>query len=142
MNLDKSNGRNAKFGRLAAKAASWVGSSWAFALAILSVLIWGLAGPYFRYSDTWQLVINTATTVITFLIVFLIQNTQNRDARALHLKLDEVIRALNSARNEMINIETLSDAELEHLAKRYERFSEEWKLRNTRDRSSKMRPAS
>ena len=141
MNHDKNNGRNAKFGRLSAKAASWVGSSWAFALAILSVLIWGLAGPYFRYSDTWQLVINTATTVITFLIVFLIQNTQNRDARALHLKLDEVIRALNSARNEMINIETLSDPELEHLAKRYERFSEEWKLRRTPDRSSKMRRA-
>jgi low affinity Fe/Cu permease len=71
-------------------------------------------------------------------MVFLIQNTQNRDARALHLKLDEVIRALNSARNEMINIETLSDTELEHLAKRYERFSEEWKSRHNRDRSSKV----
>ena len=141
MNLDKHNGLNAKFGRIAAKAAGSVGSSWAFALAILSVLIWGLSGPYFRYSDTWQLVINTATTVVTFLMVFLIQNTQNRDALALHLKLDEVIRALNSARNEMINIETLSDTELEHLAKRYERFSEEWKSRHNRDRSSKVRQA-
>jgi len=79
------------------------------------VLVWASLGPYSRYSDTWQLIINTATTVITFLIVFLIQNTQNRDARALHLKLDEVIRALQSAHNEMINIENLSEGELEEL---------------------------
>jgi low affinity Fe/Cu permease len=97
---------------------------------MLSVLIWGISGPYFKYSDTWQLVINTATTVITFLIVFLIQNTQNRDARALHLKLDELIRAVAKAHNEMINIETLSDSELEHMAKQYERFSQAWKLRH------------
>src|SRR3954464_3986616 len=127
------------FGRMAAKTAGWVGSAWAFTLAILTIVLWALSGPHFHYSDTWQLVVNTATTVITFLVVFLIQNTQNRDARALHLKLDEVIRALNSARNEMINIETLSDTELEHLAKRYERFSEEWKSRHNRDRSSKVR---
>lgn len=129
-NSDKSHELNARFGRLASKMAGWVGSSWAFALAMLSVLIWGISGPYYKYSDTWQLVINTATTVITFLIVFLIQNTQNRDARALHLKLDELIRAVAEAHNEMINIETLSDPELERLAKRYERFSQEWKLRH------------
>src|SRR5437773_12398424 len=107
------------FGKIAAKTAGWVGSAWAFILALGTVIVWGLLGPYYHYSDTWQLVINTATTVITFLIVFLIQNTQNRDARALHLKLDEVIRALRGAHNEMIDIEKLSDAELQELAKRY-----------------------
>ncbi len=118
------------FGKAAARAAGWVGDPWAFSIAFASVLVWAAAGPYFRYSDTWQLIVNTATTVITFLIVFLIQNTQNRDARALHLKLDEVIRSIHSAHNEMINIEKLSDGELEELTKRYEHFSAEWKLRH------------
>ena len=120
------------FGKAAARAAGWVGNPWAFSIAFVSVLIWAVSGPYFRYSDTWQLIINTATTVITFLIVFLIQNTQNRDARALHLKLDEVIRSIHSAHNEMINIEKLSDRELEELTKRYERFSAEWNVRHRR----------
>ena len=123
---------NAWFGRAAAKAAAWVGSPWAVLLALLFVLLWAITGPYFKYSNTWQLVINTATTIITFVIVFLIQNTQNRDARALHLKLDEVIRAIRSAHNEMINIETLSDKELEQLTQHYERFSAEYKLRDRR----------
>src|SRR5712672_2631093 len=101
------------FGKAAARIAGWVGSSQAFVLAVALVIVWAVVGPHYRYSDTWQLVINTGTTVITFLIVFLIQNTQNRDARALHLKLDEVIRALQSAHNEMINIENLSEGELE-----------------------------
>jgi len=133
--LDDRVGFNARFGKAAAKAAGWVGSPWAFVLALICVLVWGSLGPYSRYSDTWQLIINTATTVITFLIVFLIQNTQNRDARALHLKLDEVIRALQSAHNEMINIENLSEGELEQLSKRYERFSEAWKRRQSRNRT-------
>ena len=120
------------FGKAAARAAGWVGNPWAFSIALVSVLVWAASGPYFRYSDTWQLIVNTATTVITFLIVFLIQNTQNRDARALHLKLDEVIRSIHSAHNEMINIEKLSDGELEELTKRYERFSAEWNLRHRR----------
>ena len=118
------------FGKAAAWAAGWVGDPWAFSLAFVSVVVWAASGPYFHYSDTWQLIINTATTVITFLIVFLIQNTQNRDARALHLKLDEVIRSIHTAHNEMINIEKLSDRELEELTKRYERFSTEWNLRH------------
>ena len=120
------------FGKAAARAAGWVGNPWAFSIAFVFVLVWAVSGPYFRYSDTWQLIVNTATTVITFLIVFLIQNTQNRDARALHLKLDEVIRSIHSAHNEMINIEKLSDRELEELTKRYERFSAEWNLRHRR----------
>jgi len=119
------------FGRLAARIAIWVGSPWAFVSAILSVLLWGATGPRYRYSNTWQLIINTATTIITFLMVFLIQNTQNRDARAIHLKLDEVIRSIRSAQNEMIDIERLSDAELTELSKRYERIKKEWEQRKS-----------
>ena len=121
------------FGTMAAKAAGWVGSAWAFVFAVFTIILWGAAGPYFHYSDTWQLVINTATTVITFLVVFLIQNTQNRDARALHLKLDEVIRAIRSAHNEMISIEHLSDGELEGLTKHYERLRAECEARRKRE---------
>lgn len=113
------------FGRVAAKSAASMGSAAAFVLALLTILVWAISGPYFHYSDSWQLVVNTATTIITFLMVFLIQNTQNRDARAIHLKLDEVIRAIRTAHNEMIDIEKLSDSELEELAKRYERLRSE-----------------
>ena len=90
-------------------------------LLILRV-IWGALGPIFRYSDTWQLVINTGTTIVTFLMVFLIQNTQNRDARAINLKLDELIHAIDKARNNMIDIENLSDPELDKLHARYEKL--------------------
>ena len=107
----------------ATKAAVWVGTKWAFAIALLLIIGWAATGPYFRYSDTWQLVVNTATTIITFLMVFLIQNTQNRDAKALHLKLDEIIRANRRADNQMIDIEKLSDEELEVLAGQFEQIS-------------------
>jgi low affinity Fe/Cu permease len=110
------------FGKSAAKAAGYVGTAWAFVIAVALVIGWALSGPHYHYSDTWQLVINTGTTVITFLMVFLIQNTQNRDARALHLKLDELIRSVRAAHNEMIDIENLPDDELKELAKRYERI--------------------
>ena len=96
-----------------------------FIAACFGIVLWGFTGPMFHYSNTWQLVINTATTIVTFLMVFLIQNTQNRDARAIHLKLDEVIRSIRHAHNEMINIEKLSDEELEELAKHYEKIREE-----------------
>ena len=99
--------------RIFARRSSLVlGSAWAFAGAILIIVIWGLTGPTFHYSDTWQLIINTGTTIVTFLMVFLIQNTQNRDAKAAHLKLDEVIRALKGARNELIDLEKLADEEI------------------------------
>jgi low affinity Fe/Cu permease len=98
-----------------------LGSAWAFAGAILIIVIWGLTGPTFHYSDTWQLIINTGTTIVTFLMVFLIQNTQNRDAKAAHLKLDEVIRALKGARNELIDLERLADEDLTSLEKQFER---------------------
>ena len=96
-----------------------LGSAWAFAGAVLVILVWVLTGPMFHFSDTWQLVINTATTIVTFLMVFLIQNTQNRDAKAVHLKLDELIRALKDARNELVDLEDLSDEELKKLEKQF-----------------------
>ena len=106
----------------ATRSSHWVGSKWTFAIAVASIVLWAGVGPHFHYSDTWQLVVNTATTVVTFLIVFLIQNTQNRDARAIHLKLDEIIRAIRAANNSMINIEALSDEELETLSDQFEKI--------------------
>jgi low affinity Fe/Cu permease len=97
-----------------------LGSAWAFASAILIILIWALTGPMFHYSNTWQLIINTGTTIVTFLMVFLIQNTQNRDAKAAHLKLDEIIRALKGARNQLIDLEKLSDEDLTAVEKQFE----------------------
>ena len=120
------------FQGFASSASRVVGSKWAFFAAMLLILGWAVTGPYFDYSDTWQLVVNTATTIITFLIVFLIQNTQNRDAKAIHLKLDEIIRAIHPAHNEMINIEKLSDDELETLAKDFERVRKEYAARRSR----------
>jgi low affinity Fe/Cu permease len=119
----------AAFGKAAAHAATAVGSFWSFIFAVSLVIAWGMLGPHYRYSDTWQLVINTGTTIITFLMVFLIQNTQNRDARALHLKLDELIRSVKAAHNDMISIEKLSDAELAEMAKKYEAIREEFEAR-------------
>jgi low affinity Fe/Cu permease len=93
-----------------------VGSHWAFLIAILVIAVWAITGPMFRYSDNWQLVINTGTTIVTFLMVFLIQSTQNRDAKAIHLKLDELIRALRGARDDLVLLENMSEDELERLA--------------------------
>jgi low affinity Fe/Cu permease len=118
-------GSTVNFSRFAARTATIVGSAWVFLIACAMIALWLISGPYFHYSDTWQLIVNTATTVITFLMVFIIQNTQNRDTRAINLKLDELIRAMNRAHNEMINIEKLSDEELEELAHHYERIREE-----------------
>jgi len=104
------------------RSATMLGSAWAFTGAVLVILIWLLTGPIFHFSDTWQLIINTATTIITFLMVFLIQNTQNRDAKAMHLKLDELIRAIREARNELVDIEDLSDEELHKLEEQFRRM--------------------
>jgi low affinity Fe/Cu permease len=98
------------------------GSPWAFALALLIVAGWILTGPLFHYSDTWQLVINTATTIVTFLMVFLIQNTQNRDTKAIHLKLDELLRGVSGARTSLVDLEHLSDEELDSLQHEFERL--------------------
>lgn len=105
----------------ARKSSVVLGSAWTFAAAILIIVTWGLTGPKFHYSDTWQLIINTGTTIVTFLMVFLIQNTQNRDAKSTHLKLDEVIRAVKGARNELVNLEELSDDDLKKLEGQFTR---------------------
>lgn len=103
------------FRKFAHSASLIVGSAWAFLAALLLILIWGLTGPIFHFSDTWQLVINTGTTIITFLMVFLIQNSQNRDSKAIHLKLDELLKSIKNARTSMVNLEDLSDEELERI---------------------------
>ena len=103
------------FHKFAHKASNVVGSPWAFLVAVLLVAAWAASGPIFGFSDTWQLVINTGTTVVTFLTVFLIQNTQNRDNRAMNLKLDELIRAVARARTGLVELEELSDEELDKL---------------------------
>jgi low affinity Fe/Cu permease len=124
---------NDHFGQFAASASGWLGSKWAFAGAGLVILVWAVTGPLFHFSDTWQLVINTGTTIVTFLMVFLIQNTQNRDARAINLKLNELIRAIDKARDQMIDIENLSDLELDELHARYEKIRAEGDVRQKHD---------
>src|SRR3984893_7745991 len=109
------------FGVFARKTSTILGSAWAFVCAILVIVVWAMTGPTFHYSDTWQLIINTGTTIVTFLMVFLIQNTQNRDAKAVHLKLDELIRALGPARDHLVDLEKLSDDELQTLEKEFEK---------------------
>jgi len=108
------------FRRFADVTSNAVGSPWAFIIAVVVVAVWAVTGPLFRFSDTWQLVINTGTTIVTFLMVFLIQNTQNRDAKAIHLKLDELLRGTKGARTAMVNLEHLSDDELEKLQAQFE----------------------
>ena len=112
------------FGVFARKTSNVLGSAWAFVCAILIIVVWAMTGPTFHYSDTWQLIINTGTTIVTFLMVFLIQNTQNRDAKAVHLKLDELIRALGPARNKLVDLEKLSDDELKKLEGEFEKLRE------------------
>src|ERR1039458_2301004 len=114
------------FGRFAAVASGWLGSTWAFAAAGLVVAAWAATGPLFYFSDHWAMVISTGTSIATFLMVFLIQNTQNRDARAIHLKLNELIRAMDTARNQMIDIERLSDLELDAMQVTYEKIKTSW----------------
>lgn len=115
---------NELFRKFAHKAAGIVGSPWSFITALAIIVVWAITGPIFHFSDTWQLVINTGTTIVTFLMVFLIQNTQNRDAKAIHLKLDELIRSAEQARNNLVDLEDLSDEELERLEQEFRRFRE------------------
>src|SRR2546423_13531596 len=102
--------------------ASAIGTPIAFAVAVAVIVMWAVLGPLFHYSDTWQLVINTATTIVTFLVVFLIQNTQNRDAKAIHLKLDELIRAVEAARNRLVDLEDLPEEELARLEQEFRKL--------------------
>ena len=113
---------NAFFRRFATATANAVGSPWTFVLGVLVIVVWAATGPIFGYSDTWQLIINTSTTIVTFLMVFLIQNTQNRDAKAIHLKLDELIRGVKGARTAMVALESSSDEELAELEEQFHRL--------------------
>lgn len=118
----KSGGLNLWFSRFASSTAAIVGHPYMFLFAVLVLVLWAVSGPLFHFSDTWQLIINTGTTIVTFLVVFLIQNTQNRDAKALHLKLDELIRSHHPANDDLIDIQKLSDEELDQLEERYEKI--------------------
>lgn len=108
------------FGKIASQVSKATGSAYAFVIAILLILVWVITGPIFNYSNTWQLVINTLTTIVTFLMVFMIQNTQNRDTKAVHLKLDELIRAEKNARNRFMEIEASNDEDLEKMQKEFQ----------------------
>lgn len=113
---------NQAFRKFSVAAANALGSSWMFIANVFLILVWLFAGPFFHYSDTWQLIVNTATTVFTYLAVFLIQNTQNRDAKAIHLKLDELIKGVGGARTHLVNLENLSDEELTALQEEFTRL--------------------
>ena len=110
------------FHRFARATALMVGSAWTFVAALAMLIAWAVLGPLFDYSDTWQLVINTTTSVVTFLVVFLIQNTQNRDSRAMHLKLDELLYALKEARTRLVNLENMSEEEVIAIQRQFDRL--------------------
>lgn len=110
------------FTAFAQRSSALMGSGPVFLGAVLLVTVWALTGPYFNFSESWQLIINTGTTIITFLMVFLIQNTQNRDARTMHLKLDELIRSIKTARNDMIHLDELTDEQLDHLEAEFKKL--------------------
>jgi low affinity Fe/Cu permease len=112
------------FRRFSSVASAAVGSFWAFLLAFVVVVAWGCTGPIFKYSDTWQLVMNTTSSIVTFLMVFLIQNTQNRDTVAIQLKLDELLRGVAGARTAMVDLEAMSDDELERLQREFRKLRE------------------
>jgi len=133
--VTNSNSLNLWFSRFASRTSQVVGHPYMFLFALVVLVVWGASGPLFHFSDTWQLIINTGTTIITFLVVFLIQNTQNRDAKALHLKLDELIRSHSPAHNDMIDIEKLSDEELDQLEKRYATLCQEQRVRSSKKKS-------
>jgi low affinity Fe/Cu permease len=128
------------FRDFAHRSSTLLGSAWAFCVAVLVIIVWLVTGPAFHFSDTWQLIINTATTVITFLMVFLIQNTQNRDAKAVHLKLDELIRAVKGARNQLVDLESMSDEDLKKLEDQFRRLRKQAERSGTRsDNGAKSR---
>jgi low affinity Fe/Cu permease len=117
-------GRGSWLERVSGAVTAWTGSSMAFAVAVAIILIWGVTGPLFGFADTWQLVINTGTTIVTFLMVFLIQRSQNKDSRAIHLKLNELVAAVQGASNRLINVEDLTEEEVKILHRHYCRLVE------------------
>lgn len=130
---------NERFRKFAVCVARFAGTPVAFMISFAIIVVWAIVGPIFHYSDSWQLVINTSTTIVTFLMVFLIQNMQNRDAKAIHLKLDELIRAMKGARNNLVMLENLSEEELERLEKQFSRLAE--KHRNHLEHAEAGHPA-
>jgi low affinity Fe/Cu permease len=133
--------RESWFGRFAKQAARWTGRPVAFGMAVSIILLWAMTGPLFRFSDTWQLVINTGTTIITFLMVFLIQHTQNRDTMALQIKLDELIRVFPAARNLLLDLEELDEEAQEQIRAEYTRLAEQFRRRGLTGRSLRAIPA-
>ena len=127
------------FHRFAHASADKVGSPYTFLLAVFVIILWAVTGPAFHYSDSWQLIVNTGTTIVTFLMVFLIQNTQNRDARAMHLKLDELIRAGSRARNMLVGLESCSDEEMAELEAEFATIRERF-IARARNRASGTHP--
>jgi low affinity Fe/Cu permease len=113
---------NEKFHRLAVKASTVVGSPYAFIFALVIIFVWAIFGPIFDFSNTWQLFINTGTTIVTLLLVILIQNTQNRDSKAIHLKLDELLKAMKGARTGLVNLEDMNDDEIEELHQQFKKL--------------------
>jgi low affinity Fe/Cu permease len=130
--------RPATFDRFARWIERQVGTPIAFGLAIFSIVVWAVTGPIFGWSDTWQLVINTGTTIVTFLMVFLIQSTQSRDTRAIHLKLDELIRVNEQARNSLLSLEDLSETEMEQVKKTFDRIVRRDQQKNDRPIGAKL----
>jgi low affinity Fe/Cu permease len=124
------------FAELGRQASAALGTSAAFVVACAAVVVWAVTGPLFGYSNTWQLVINTGTTIVTFLMVFLIQNTQNRDARALHLKVDELLRSLQAARNRLIDLENCSDEEIDQTERQFQALKRREERRNAKSAST------
>jgi low affinity Fe/Cu permease len=120
------------FSEVARRVSCLLGTPTAFAVACSTVVLWSISGPVFGFSDTWQLVINTGTTIVTFLMVFLVQNTQNRDARALHLKLDELLRSMKDARNKLIDLENCTDQEIDQIERQFKAL----KRREERDQAN------
>ena len=117
---------NEMFRHVGERTAQAVGSPWAFMLAVATIAVWAVTGPYFNYSDTWQLFINTGTTIVTFLMVFLIQNTQNRETRIVSLKLDELLRGVEGARTALVQLDHMSDAELEAVQQEFLRLRDKY----------------
>lgn len=118
------NRKNSFFTRFSKQTSRLAGQPPAFAIAVLILIVWGISGPVFHFSDTWQLIINTGTTIVTFLMVFLIQSSQNRDSEAIHIKLDELIRSTRGARNALLDLEELEEEELDEMRDKYELLAE------------------
>src|SRR5689334_13806942 len=138
MQLDEEQKDRWTFSKIAQHTSLLRCKSSTFAAACAIIIVWAATGPVFGYSDTWQLIVNTGTTIVTFLMVFLVQNTQNRDARALHLKLDELLRSVKSARNKLIDLENCSDEEIEDIARQFQALREREKQRQKRSENAPL----